>query len=165
MDAVLHSITDSLKMEQVKSQYANIIFLLIDPISMRSVGKGILLKSKEQYTQLLERAKDKKLYLATCEYTTAEDGKMVLSPMVMDWDSIPDKQYQSDTVKSPKIKQSTYNRDHIHPDKMSKQQPTTDKLFSCPYCNKTMTSLSGRTLHIQSKHPDMKTAEGNNDVE
>lgn len=39
------------------------------------------------------------------------------------------------------------------PQKALKEKPENNVL-SCPYCDKTVTSTPGRTLHVKNKHPD-----------
>lgn len=138
-------------MSQEDDIATNTAYVFLRPTTMTTIGKAIIIKNKDQYAQLISEAKSKKLYLASTEFVK-RDNKFYQSTLIIDWNSIPDKDNMKE-YKPTKI-QSSYDRSHIENSKLAKKPESTSEKLLCPYCNKTMTSTSGRTLHIKSKHPE-----------
>jgi len=109
--------------------YKKVAFVLVKPPSR--VISSHLVKNKKEYDELLKKAKDKSYYLYYAE-VMRKDGKYVAKqPWVLDPESFC----------------------IIKPETKPEIKPETKSELYCPYCDATINSTPGRTLHVKSKHP------------
>lgn len=128
--------------------YKNQAYILVDQKGKRREIKRI--KNKTEHAELIARAKAKKLYVYYTD-VIQNDGKYYLSPILLvDWESVPDYPYgHKEPVVAVKNVVPTCSPQKIEPELVP-----DNNIIKCPYCNKTMTSTPGRTLHVKSKHPE-----------
>jgi hypothetical protein len=85
-------------------------------------------KNKKEYTQLLEEAKRRKLYLYYTDIKE-KDGKIIVTyPLLVDWASLPEAIAPAPITVLP------------------------SNAIICPHCKKALNSKVGLALHIKSKH-------------
>jgi len=142
--------------------YDESVFALVKP-----PGKIINVKrlvNEAAHSELLHEALSKELLL----YYTIVDGETVKQPWILDWASVPNSQ-----SKKPKLDVQPKAPVKRPPPQLSPVPPRVIKdgplpvleipepdiisnmpSYDCPYCEKTLSSTSGRTLHVKNKHPD-----------
>lgn len=122
--------------------YDNVAFLMINPKAPSKVISTHQVRNRGDHQKLLQTAFKKRcvLYYASVE---KKDGKhYAVEPWLVDFDSV-DALY--DEKGKPKVKLGS---------KSSKPEKTGKGGLFCPYCDHTINSTPGRTLHVKSKHPD-----------
>ena len=143
-------------------KYDNIAFVTMKPRSSKIVS-SYRITSRKQHLELILHAKSKGLYLYFASTSVGDGGKVTLtSPLIVDWATIPD---QEEIVKPAVVKAKTHTRDNIDIDEETTKEAVEEVVevveiaketevtgFKCKYCAKTMSSSSGLTLHIKSKH-------------
>lgn len=107
--------------------------------------KVIKASSEEDIDNILEPLKGKNLLL----FSSSFDPTAQLPEPELPWEL----EYDCSKL-SPPIKQLPLKPTII----VEKDQPPSTESIICPYCHKVLSSLSGRTLHIKHKHPEMETA-------
>jgi hypothetical protein len=94
-------------------------------------------RNKSEHTELLAAVKKRGHYLYYGTVVKDNGRYYAKPPFLIDWESVPD------IVEPPKpkpIKAST--------------PAEWDGGLSCPFCNKSVLSTPGRTLHVKHYHPD-----------
>ncbi len=131
--------------------YNETIFILADTNGNKVATRQ--LNNKSEHTALIEEAKSKKLYVYMSGVQKI-DGKFYTTyPSIIDWASVPDVPYTTKNRKNSALN-TVDLKSALAADKRTINDDNDDSAISCPYCNKTMTSTQGRTLHVKSKHPD-----------
>lgn len=106
--------------------YSEVAFMLVRPPKKKVVSTHQI-RNKSEHTKLVEDAKAKGLYVYYADVVKRNGKYFVGRPWIIDWDSMPTENEVSEKKSSA---------------------------LECPFCNKTMSSTPGRTLHVKSKHPD-----------
>lgn len=136
--------------KEPKVEFANLAYMLKRPYSYDIHRGPFQVKNKEEYRELLERAKREKLYVWYATVTRDDREKFILSHQhIVDWESIPDQAY--DGVEAPKpvgytpVAERTATR-------------SSGDLI-CPVCEFKCSSTSGYTLHMKKHAADERAAE------
>jgi len=107
-------------------QYEKTAFILGTPLG--GIIASYRVKNKKEYTQLLEEAKRRKLYLYYTDIKE-KDGKIIVTyPLLVDWASLPEAIAPAPITVLP------------------------SNAIICPHCQKVLNSKVGLALHIKSKH-------------
>ncbi len=95
-------------------------------------------KDRIEHNKLIVEVKKRHNYLWYAKVEKREDDYIAVPPFLIDWDTVPDKPYDSKPEAPP--------------------PPPDPKKWSgglsCPFCRKIVTSTPGRTLHVKSEHPE-----------
>jgi aspartate carbamoyltransferase regulatory subunit len=123
--------------------YQNMVFVLVKPPA--KVISTHRLKDKSQYLDLLVKARDKKCLIYYSDIVKIKGKYCARDPITIDVQSLGniDLSDQAETVVSYASEAPT-----------SHSAEVADMSLKCPYCGKTMSSTSGKTLHIKHKHPE-----------
>lgn len=110
--------------------YSKIAFLEKTPSGM--LVRLHRIKDRPEHTNLLGEVRKNNNYLWYADVKLIDGKHYAMEPHVVDWDSVPD-QVESKTSKPTK--------GHIG--------------LRCPFCNHSVSSTPGRTLHVKHKHPEL----------
>lgn len=117
--------------------YTKVAFLMVEyPLRVVSTHQ---VKNRKEHKELIAKAKTKGLYLYYADVKCVDGKYYAVRPWVVDWETMPD---HPDDVAKRELQQT---------EEKELEAPTS---LICPYCSKQMSSTSGLTLHIKSKHLD-----------
>lgn len=124
--------------------YSKVVFVMVEPPSrVISTHKA---NDRKEHDDLISKAKQKGLYLYRADVIHRDGKQYAAQPWLIDRDTI---------VQKP-IPRSVPKPESDVP--AQKDQPVQDQPepseFVCKYCSKSMSSSSGLTLHIKSRHPE-----------
>lgn len=131
------------------TNYADIVFMMIEPPArIISVHK---IEDDKGYKDLLSLAKLKRLLIYNAK-VVIKDGKTYASqPWIVDDNTIAN---VTNRPKEVSTKESPPEiRSAVAEDRLEVSPPTTDT-HVCGVCGKKMSSASGLTLHMKSRHTD-----------
>jgi|CXWL01.1.fsa_nt_gi hypothetical protein len=111
------------------ADYKSLVFALVKPPA--KITQARRLKNKAEYAALLNEATTKNLLVYYAEALVKDGREYAKQPWRLDSDSMPN----VNVVEQP-------------------QEQTEPVGLKCPFCGKKMSSTSGITLHVKSKHPD-----------
>lgn len=121
--------------------YSETVFMMIEPpcriISVHRV------QDQKSHKDLIIKAKQKGLYLYRANVRNRNGKIFAIQPWLIEWDTVKEQQQETRSVEVEVVKEQL-------PDKVEDDKPTDS--FICPHCSKKMSSSSGLTLHIKSKH-------------
>jgi len=133
--------------------YSSIALLIVKPPSR--VVSTHRVRNRKEHKEILDKAFEKQcfVYFATVEH---RDGKYyAIQPWVIDWDSV-DALYNEDGT--PKVeftdKPEPVKKKLTKADRDKKVTEANKPSLFCPYCDHSINSTPGRTLHVKSKHPE-----------
>lgn len=130
------SISSANRILKIKADYSSFIFIMVEP--PHRVITTHILETEEEYIKLVDTAKKKKLCLYFSEYKEINGKKYAQQPWLLDYNAITEpKPISRSKSKEVEIVDESNN-------------------LICPYCKKQMSSSSGLTNHINSKHAKNK---------
>jgi len=115
-----------------KVNYKQTAFVLIKPPS--KIISYHLIKSEAKHKDLINKAIEAGYCLYNAPITKTNSKYVATQPWYLDEETIP----------------------NIEAVKVVEETPITDKPdgLYCPFCDKSVSSTAGRTLHVKSNHPD-----------
>lgn len=123
--------------------YQKSAFVLVRPPSKIVSTRKI--KTQAQHGKLLAEAKDKGLLLYHATVVKREGREFAKQPWVLDHASVP--------AGGPILPMRCKIDSEVDEDAAQEQAEQPKAGLFCPYCQESMKSGSGRTLHVKSKHP------------
>jgi hypothetical protein len=127
-----------------------IAFVMVEPPA-RIISNHIV-SNEDERLALVKSALKKGLILYFSD-VRVKDGKYYASqPWMIDWDSVPNNL-------DNRVKIASKNKEMEKITDSEKTVSEESKVLDngtiiCPYCNKKMNSLFGRTNHVRGKHPE-----------
>lgn len=126
--------------------YSKTAFLLVEPPSR--VISAHQAKNRQDHKALIAKANVKGLYLYYADVKCRDGKYYAVKPWIVDWETVPEHPEEIAKREAQQEKKKAKEATKEVP-----ETPEQDSL-TCPYCSKRMSSTSGLTLHIKSKHPD-----------
>lgn len=111
------------------ADYKSLVFALVKPPA--KITQVRRLKNKSEHAVLLKDAAAKNLLVYYAEAVIKEGREYAKQPWRLD----------TDTVSNVTVSEQP-------------QEQVESVGLQCPFCHKKMSSTSGITLHVKSKHPD-----------
>lgn len=115
--------------------YDRVAFLIVRPPA--TVVSSHQIRDRQEHVALLDKAKKKKYYVYYADVVQKNGKYYAVQPWIVDWESV------DNIFGSP----SEWGKD------ASTEELDDSDQLCCPFCGKLMSSTSGRTLHVKSKHP------------
>lgn len=122
--------------------YSKVAFLMIEPPSR--VISTHQVKNRKDHKELIAKAKEKGLYLYYADVKCRDGKHYAVQPWIVDWETVP--KHPAEIAKREAQQQEAA--------KQEKEDAVENDSLVCPYCSKQMSSTSGLTLHVKSKHPE-----------
>lgn len=125
--------------------YDKLIFILVEPpFRVISVHK---INNEEDKQKLVNDAVKKGLLLYYSDVRQRDGKYYAAQPWLIDWASVPNDMGQRHKIAK---KNSPPKEQYQTPTKTAESSDT----IKCPYCNKKLNSIFGRTNHVKGKHPE-----------